>query len=215
MKLPNDTQRTLIVGKTGSGKTQAANWHLSEKPFDKHPWIVFDFKYDGLINEIEGAQHVDLDWKPKKPGLYVVHPTPGQISEVEEFLWRIWSRENCGVYVDEGYMIDRRSPAFNAILTQGRSKHIPMILLSQRPVHISRFAISEAEFFQIFWLNDIRDRQTVQGYIPYNLENRLADYHSLWYDVGADEVAILKPVPGRDEILGRFQERLAPRKIYV
>ena len=44
-------------------------------------------------------------------------------------MWEIWKRGGIGVYVDEGYMVGNNNPAFRAILTQGRSKEIPAIVL--------------------------------------------------------------------------------------
>jgi hypothetical protein len=105
----------------------------------------------------------------------------------------------------------RKSKAFDAILTQGRSKRIPVIVLSQRPVWLSRFVFSEASYFQVFWLNDFRDRQTVQSFIPADTENRLPDFNSLWYDVGRDRVSRMLPVPARTTILETFRERMRPK----
>jgi len=214
MKWPNDSQRISIVGMTGTGKTQAAAWHLSRRSFDAMPWIVYDFKYDELLNEIEGTQEIDLASVPKKPGLYIVHPHPSQKAEVEAQLWKIHEQENTGIYIDEGYMIGD-TPAFRALLTQGRSKHIPIIVLSQRPVWLSRFVFSESDFYQVFWLNNYKDRRTVNDFIPYNFENRLPAYNSLWYSVKEDKVSRMLPVPDREKILANFRTRLKPKRSFI
>jgi hypothetical protein len=105
-----------------------------------------------------------------------------------------------------------KSAAFNALLTQGRSKNIPLITLSQRPVWLSRFVFSEADFFQIFWLNDTRDRKTVNSFTPFSLEKRLPDYHSFWYNVGRDTTNVLAPVPEASVLLETFHQKLKPQK---
>src|SRR5271155_550971 len=106
MNFPNDTQRLSIVGATGSGKTHAALWHLSRRNYDLKPWIVYDFKEDDLIADIEGTYEIGLsDPIPIRPGLYVVHPNPNQIDAVEDHMWRIWKQENTGVFIDEGFMV--------------------------------------------------------------------------------------------------------------
>lgn len=212
--LPNDTQHVAIVGKNGSGKTQAGAYWLSRRHFERMPWIIFNFKGDDLLNEI-GAKEVDLGMPPSKPGLYTVRPFPGQYDAMERYFWRIWKQENVGVYIDEGYMLDKNSEAWQALLTQGRSKHIPIITLSQRPVNVNRFIFSESSFHQIFWLNDRRDRQTVQQYVPADLERRLPQYHSWWYDVNSDVVNTMRPVPDRDVILQNFQDRLKPHRKFL
>jgi hypothetical protein len=206
-RLPNDQQRSVVIGKTGSGKTVAGIWQLSERSWPFMPWIIYDFKRDQLIARIPGIQEISLTDIPTQPGLYVVRPLPGQEDELELQLQRIWQTGNIGVYIDEGYMF-QNSRWFIAILTQGRSKRIPVITLTQRPSWITRFVFSEADFIQVFWLNDARDRKTVESFVPYNLNERLPPYWSIWYDVGEDRVTTLRPVPREDRIIARFAERM-------
>jgi hypothetical protein len=109
-----------------------------------------------------------------------------------------------------------------ALYTQGRAKKIPTITLSQRPVMISRFAVSEASIIQVFKLNDERDRKTIQTFIPQDIEPlmrampnetpKLPPYHSLWYDVPRNKLAILSPVPDDDTIIAMFDARLGRRR---
>jgi hypothetical protein len=209
MRLPDHSQRLSIVGATGSGKTQAALWHLSMRDIDSRPWLVYNFKSDQSIDAIPHSQPIGVDELPIKPGVYVVHPHPSQTDEVENQMWGVWEKEGIGVYVDEGYMIGDRNPAFRALLTQGRSKQIPIIVLSQRPVWMDRFVFSESEFFQVFRLNHRKDRQSVEAFVPASLSRRLPEFHSYYYDVGANRVTVLKPVPGIDEIHRTFDRRLA------
>ena len=198
-----------IVGATGSGKTHAAMWHLSRRSYDTKPWIVYDFKTDELINSVPGATHLRVDSPvPERPGLYIVHPHPADGDYVEAQMWSIWQRGNVGVYIDEGYMVGKNNHAFRALLTQGRSKHVPMIVLSQRPVWMDRFVFSESEFFQIFRLQHKKDVASVQEFIPHDLSKRLPEYHSYYYDVGADKMVVLGPVPKQQEILRTFAFKL-------
>lgn len=209
MRFANDQQRTSIVGATGSGKTFAAVWQLSLKNYDQKPWIIYDFKYDEMINSITGIVHIAVDAPvPDRPGLYVVHPHPAEADLVEAQMWKIWERGNIGVFVDEGYMVGKNNQAFRALLTQGRSKHIPMIVLSQRPVWMDRFVFSESEFFQIFRLQHKKDVASVQEFIPFDLSKRLPEYHSYYYDVHADKMVVLGPVPKRTEIMKTFNLKM-------
>jgi hypothetical protein len=215
---PNDTQRVAIIGRTGSGKTQAGIWHLSGQKFDRKPWLVINTKGDPLINDIStmpGVTNCDLNASVGKRGIYVVQPRPDQKDELDKFLWRIWARGNCGIYIDEGYMVTGID-SFDAMLTQGRSKHIPMIVLSQRPVWMSRFVFSEADFYQLFNLNLLDDRRKMAEYIrELDPEYHLPEYHSVWYDVAEDHVIQFAPVPSRERILETFKARLTPRKVLV
>lgn len=207
LRYSNAKQRTLIVGRTGSGKTQGAVFQLSIQNFDVMPWIIFDSKQDDLINDIVGAQHVELGFIPTRPGIYICHPLPSEQEEMNQYLWDIWNAENIGVYIDEGYMI-QIPDGLIACLTQGRSKRIPMILLSQRPAWITRFAFSESDFFQVFHLNDKRDRKTVEAFLPPGTDKRLPDYHSYFYDVGNDSLHRLRPVPQAGALLQTINSRL-------
>lgn len=210
--LPRFDKRTAILGSTGSGKTQFAVWLLSSRDFHKRPWIIFDFKGDELIEAIGPTEINVYGAPPKKPGLYVVRPIPERDDlAVQDFLWRIWRQENTGIYIDEGYMISKGA-ALNACLTQGRSKRIEMMILSQRPVWLSKFVFSEASYFAVMNLTIEDDRKHVGGYTGGTQINLLPKFHTLWYDCDGQKAQVLKPVPGRDELLRRFDERLS-RKV--
>ena len=216
----------MIVGATGSGKTHMALWQLSRRDYDEKPWIIYDFKYDDLINEIPNVQHIGTSEMPKHPGLYLVHPHPSADDEVEAQMWKIWEQENTGVYVDEGYMISNGNKAYRSLLTQGRSKHIPMIVLSQRPVWIDRFTLTEASFHHVFRLQHNDDYKVVMGLVPFQdqawfkrgkfkVPPRLPRYHSYYYDVAGDELQHLGPVADRDAIMDTFERRLQRLKKVV
>lgn len=223
MRLPTDQNRTTIIGSTGSGKTQFACWLLSSRDFHRKPWIIFDFKRDELIGELD-AKEIPITGKPpKKPGLYVVRLIPGtQDDAIEKFLWLCYHQERIGLYIDEGYSVDKNSKALRAILTQGRSKRIPVICLSQRPNWISRFILSEASFFAVFRLTDEDDIVTVKRFIGKTgralVNQGLPEYNCVWFDVGGGSgngaVTLLRPVPQAPVIIDAINRRLnsAPRK---
>ena len=215
MRLPTDTNRHAIVGATGSGKTQAALWHLSLRNYQEKPWIIYNFKKDESIDGIPFARHIGVDEIPVRPGVFIVHPMPHETDSVENQMWAIWERGNTGVYVDEGYMVGRDNRAFRALLTQGRSKHVPMIVLSQRPVWMDRFVFSESEFFQVFRLQHRKDVKNVEEFVPADLGKRLPEFHSYYYDVGSNDVTVLKPVPELDKIHATFEQRLKRLKKVV
>jgi len=214
IRWPGDTDRMSIVGTTGSGKTQAALWQLSTRDFDRKPWVIFDFKHDDLINSIEGTQEISLDDPaPIHRGIYIVHPNPGD--DTEPLLWRIWAQENIGVYIDEGVMIGNSNNAYRSCLTQGRSKHIPMIILCQRPVWIDPFTFSESDFYQVFHLGWKKDVQKMMEFIPnetnedqHPLLERLPRYYSHYYDRSERQLVKLRAVPDRDAILDTFDLKL-------
>jgi hypothetical protein len=221
MRFPGSQDRISIVGATGSGKTLAAKWHLSGMDYDSMPWLIYDFKGDPSVNTIPYARHIEVDEIPVKPGIYITHPLPHQVGpqgsgEVEVQLWEIWKLGNTGVYVDEGYMMGRANPPFRALLTQGRTKQIPMITLSQRPVYMDGFVFSESGFFQIFRLHQPRDIKAVNEWVRFkNPSERkhfeaMPEFHSYYFSVKDNEGQFLSPVPGDNKINEIFATRLKP-----
>lgn len=205
--LPTTKEHTTIIGRTGSGKTQAGAWLLSEAPFDEMPYVIIDYKGDELLNSVGAEPWVVTADPPEKPGLYIVHLRPDQEEELDEFLWKVHAKGYTGLYFDEGFMV-AKSKALEAILMQGRSKHIPCFVLSQRPSWMSRYAFSEASHFAVFHLNDRRDQMKVKEFFRNYNEDRLKKYHAQWYAVNHDSNFMLQPVPSADKIRERFDERL-------
>lgn len=211
-RLPNDTQHIALIGRNGSGKTQAALWHLSRRRFDLMPVTIVDFKRDEHIAGIE-AYEIPVGEAPTEPGIFVVRPdtSPESMALLAQTLDKIYHLENQGIWFDEAFMLGSHKDVetvFERLLMQGRSKRIPMIILVQRPVWVSRFVFSESSFFQLFHLQDKRDVATVAAVVPERAFIRLPDFHSAYYDVGRDQVDFLAPVPSETEILTRINSRL-------
>lgn len=220
MRLPKSSERLLLVGGTGGGKSVAALWHLSNSNFLSAPWLVFNHKNEESINSIPGANFLALHELPKKPGIFVYTPKPDKDDdEVDNLLWRVHAQGKTGVWIDEGYMISPRSAALNSLYTQGRSLKIPMLTLSQRPSQISRFAVSESSFYQIFYLVDKRDRDTLKAFVTVpddksldEINKVLPEYHSMYYDVAKRKFEILRPVPTEDIIMQNIEDRFSLSK---
>lgn len=212
IRLPGPRDRITIIGPTGSGKTHAAMWHLSNASFTTRPFVVIDPKREELVSGIENAEYIPVGEIPKYPGIYVVNPIPSDAPLLDKMLIDIWDKENIGIWIDEGLMFGT-GDGIDACFTQGRSKNIPMIMLMQRPVWVSRFAVSEATFIQYFGLSDKRDRQTVSSFAE-NLpvDSSLEKWHSFYYDVPRKKNFLFKPMPEASKILDRINSRLDAMK---
>jgi DNA helicase HerA-like ATPase len=214
LRRPGDSDRHAIVGRTGSGKTIFGLWQLSGRSFDRMPWIIVDFKRDEHIARIPRLTEIDVTGSiPKRRGLYVVRPTPTDIDAgvVTEFLFRVWDRERTGLFIDEGYMLPPRDRGLRTVLTQGRSKRIPMISLSQRPAFISPWLLSESEFITAFSLKHPADIERMQDWMPPCDPSTLEPHHCYWYTLHGDEFASFGPCPGPDEVMELFDARRVRR----
>lgn len=243
LRMPDDTQRLLVLGQTGSGKSQFGTGVLSLRSWHIMPWVIFDYKREKLFLDIDHATDgglIEISPKSKPPtkaGLYICRPIPDEDDEaVELFLKRMWAQGHIGLYGDEGFMIPqgRGQSGLKRILIQGRSLHVPVILLYQRPVDMSRYAVSQADYVAYFYFNDLRDVGSVANYIKpvaapkgglwdgrqliapegslIGPQTRLAKYNSLWYDVGQNETKVLLPAPSASQIVDTFAARMGVNK---
>lgn len=225
---PQNTHRTLIVGRTGSGKSMLGLWLLSTRNFHQMPWVIVDYKRDKFIREIQEKGAVLLEpgsdgkWTaPVAPGLYIIRPDPKEPEAMDDFLYQVWVNTNTGLFFDEGFMVPQKRPwkSFDNILTQGRSMEIPVIMCYQRPVDMSQFATSQSDFFGVFHVLKEDDRKSLDGYLGQgvapdgtllNVHTKLPKHWSLWYDVEEDRMSVLQPCPPPPAILEAFGARLQP-----
>lgn len=213
MHAPGPSDQTVIVGSNGSGKTVFGIAFLATRDWDRRPWVIIDYKRDGLIARLPAEEIKPNDKPPKKPGLYVMRPRPDVDDlAVRLFIHRCWEKERIGLFFDEGYMIPRRTPEFRYLLTQGRSKKIERIILSQRPVDMDRYVFSEGTYFAIFRLTDKRDRDTVTTMVPVRIDDRLGKFQCYFYSVRDHELTVLAPVPNEDEIIAMFNARTTDKR---
>lgn len=226
---PTNQQRTIVLGRTGCGKSQFACALQSSRNFHEIPWIWIDYKREDLIQDIVEACDGSIkdikptDAVPKKAGMYRMLVAPVIDDEaVIDFLWRVYKQGSVGINLDEGYALPQKhGQPFDVILTQGRSLHIPVIALYQRPVYMSRFAVAQADFFAVFEQNDQRDLKTTSQFVKpaKGLNNEivsvfspLPQFHCLWYDVGQGVSTVLRPAPDRQSIIDTFKSRLRSTK---
>lgn len=209
VRLPGPRDRVAIIGPTGSGKTHAAMWHLSNASFTSRPYLAINPKREELIAKIDATPMDVTDDIPKYPGIYDIQPLPSDDELVSDLLMRAWDREDVGIWFDEGLMFGK-SDGLDAVLTQGRSKRCPVIFLMQRPTQVSRFAVSEATFVQYFGLRDKRDREIVTSFAEYlPVDIPLEKYHSFYYDQPRRLNHHFGPMPEASKIIDKIDSRLS------
>jgi hypothetical protein len=224
-RLPAQDEHIAVVGRNGSGKTMLGAFLLAMQDLTKQTWLILDYKGEEIFHGLERARHIGFSDVPDEPGVYVLSSRPDLEEATERWLWRIWEHERVGLLVDEAYMLPNMvKGAYQAILTQGRSKRIPVITLTQRPVRVSPFAFSEASHVAVFDLNSKADRKTVEdrtgeGFMTWRppgfTDERLPRFHSRWYSVKSDSRYIVRPVPVAKEIVRRIDAQLPPKRTWL
>jgi hypothetical protein len=209
-QMPGASDRTVIIGPTGSGKTIGGAWILSRQRFDKRPWVALDFKGEELWDKVGDPpmRPLKLGQLPGKTGLYRLEVLPGSEDELEAWLWKIWAKENVGLFIDEVSLVPQKA-AFKAILRQGRSKRIPVISCTQRPVDCDREVFSESQYRMLYGVEDKRDWQTIQGLFQHSqldVLKPLPRHCSYWYDAKQKFCWRLKPTPKPDTIASEIRQ---------
>jgi hypothetical protein len=208
ISLPNDSDRTLFVGATGSGKTQAAVWLLSIRLQPNRRHFVLDFKGEELFGQLDLTPWPINSELPTEPGVYWIRILPGEETLVSQFFLNCYNTTDILIFTDEGYMLPYQDRWVRACLTQGRSKRIEMITLSQRPVRMDVFFLSEASFMGVFRLNVKDDRKRVSEYMDGLEIPRLPRFHWLWYDVADNSHVVFEPVPTQEILIDAFREEV-------
>lgn len=200
--LPGPDKHTVVMGANGTGKTVAGAWILSKQNMADRPWVILDFKNEELWDSVR-PQRLRLGEMPPRwgihgkygRGLYIMRVLPGQEQYLETWLWKVWKRENIGIFCDEATFLTGMN-SIKAILRQGRSKRIPVIACTQRPIGIDREFFTESSYKQIFRLDDERDYKIIRGFTRNaQVEGLLPPHWSYWYDSKQATTFKLRPVP--------------------
>ena len=183
-----------LTGRTGSGKTTLANVLLHHRSYT----LALRSKSDDaplpgarIKRASDFATRDDVDRYLLDP------PYERQLVEFWNALEIVWKQGHWCVYCDELWYLSqlkesghRLGDRIDRLLTQGRSKKISVVCGAQRPVQISRFALSQATHIICFY-GDNRDAKIlaeVTGDEFGKVIQNLGKYQFAWYYVPTREI---------------------------
>lgn len=179
------SERVLIVGKTGSGKT-----YLAEKLTGSLTrLIVLDPKgqLKGRFNLEEWGSSTEKAIKGGEAVRVRAALPPGQSGADywESILALAYHAGNITIYIDEIYGVvppgSKPDVWLTAAYTRGREKNVAVWGASQRPVWVPLISLSEADWFFVFRLQLPEDRARMAGIIDETILKPIRDPHGFFY----------------------------------
>jgi len=198
MRQIDPSERWLIVGTTGSGKSTAAKWLLLHYP---QPIVIIDSKRSGFPSvppdSVESAIGKIKRKFRKQPKIIRITPDKAEADDLEAVYDTCLDKGDMVIVEDEALLIPISEGRKFAFVT-GRSEGVGIISCTQRPFGVIREAISESERKWEFLLHDRKDKQRIAEFsgIPTDLE--LERYQSAYYDSTEGRMHIFDPLDNKD-----------------
>lgn len=160
LKAMKQGEHILMAGQTGSGKTTLMENLASSRSFG----IILDTKGELSIPGWEITSVCDMAFK--RQTAHSAHNIfrPKSMQDVERVFTRVYKDGGWNIIVDEVYMIGTGTiksfpPHYIRCLTAGRSRHVTVWTLTQRPKYLPLFAMTESKHIFVFELGFEDDRK--------------------------------------------------------
>lgn len=177
------SNRVLIAGKTGSGKTYLARQLL----LNVQRLILIDSK--GTLNNWQDNTLNKRNWRnfvKGDIGRFRLQPpiVDNPFNWYENLFERLYYLKNFTLYIDEIYGVippgQRIGKWLNALITRGREKNIGVWGSTQRPTWIPLSFISEVDYLFVFQLQLASDRQRLASVGGEKLLRKIGDKHGFY-----------------------------------
>lgn len=162
LKLPfpwKQGEHLSVVGDTGTGKSTL----ISRLLLSRLDSITVVTKPDDVKRVGKTVRSVkDID-DPRETHWILQPPYERQYQEIRNVYELTWKEPGWCLCIDELYYVDdflKMQRLTNRALTQGRSKKLTMVMGMQRPVLVTRFALSQSTHLIVFQQDD-RDAKTI------------------------------------------------------
>lgn len=198
--------RTIVAGRTGSGKTSLARFLMQTR--NRQHWVIFNPKHTAGYKSLPGAKVLN-GWNAKKfdkslseNRFTIINFDKNELSaEYQDAVLSYIheSYDDIGIAIDELYYLHNNMEAGEGlvgVLTRGRERKQTFLGLVQRPKRISLFSFSEADFIVSMALNLEGDRKRmVEATGDEQFIHSLPKYVWRWYNVDADSSRLWGAVP--------------------
>jgi len=171
------SERVLITGATGSGKTVLAKKFLA--PMDRV--MVIDPKHTFSLPEYKPGFSLPRFGHSFR---VVVRPSRKDDSKMVDLLEKAYRQGNVTIYVDEMTTVSESFKETTDFLAEiartGRERKIALWSAMQRPRWSPKIFITESEVFFVFSLRAEEDRKYIAGFAGSQIETRIPKYQ-FWY----------------------------------
>lgn len=192
----NPGEHVAIIGTTGTGKSYLMSQFVQLRKYV----AIFqtkrdDIKYKGF-KRVPNHRALEKVKVTDASARFIVAPAYDDMQRAGLNLFaHVYQDGGWTLVVDESYFahaILKLERPINMLMTQGRSKGISMVNGMQRPVHVSRFVLSECTHIFAFRLEQ-RDAKTigdVAGDHFADVSLRIPRFHFAHYHVPTRSVAV-------------------------
>lgn len=176
--------RTLIVGRTQSGKTTLVQLLVA----GYSSIVVIDHKHRFELARavtVEGPAAFRQTW-PQRARRIVYWPDPHarRSADVDEVLGRVLAYGRTALVVDEAMNLCNQGwilTAYRRAITEGAGLLVPVYSCTQRPIGIHNVLLTEAEHLFAFDLAGDGDRAKLAAFFGAELERRPAEPYAFTY----------------------------------